>query len=318
MPIVIGVRFVEAGNLYYYNPGTLSIAAGQSVVVETAHGTEIARVVESAHLVDERFIKQPLRSVVRMVTQGDLDMQAQRKSKESDALEVCRKMVLEHRLDMKLVRAEYNLDQSKLIVYFTSGGRVDFRKLVRDMASYFRTRIELRQIGVRDEARLIGGLGPCGRSLCCTQHMQDFQPVSIRMAKDQGLSLNPTKISGVCGRLMCCLGYEHEQYQITRKQMPKVGKEVITPLGRGVVVELNPLMETIKTRIAQGDTTEIHEFPMQDIQRLQPSGPAPEQKPSKRKRESAPNVLADVLSDDEEFIGTDVEMLYDSKKIADD
>ncbi len=318
MPMVIGVRFAEAGKLYYYNPGTFSIVTGQSVVVETSRGDEIAQVVETAHMVDDQLIHQPLRSVVRMVTQGDLDQQALRKAKEAEALEICRKKVLEHRLDMKLVRVEYTLDQSKLMVYFTSGGRVDFRKLVKDMASIFRTRIELKQIGVRDEARLIGGLGPCGRSLCCTQHLQDFQPVSIRMAKDQSLSLNPTKISGVCGRLMCCLGYEHEQYQKTRKLMPKVGKEVITPLGRGVVIDLNPLMETIKTRISQGDTTEIHEFPMQDIQRLQPPVPVAEQKPEKRKREQTPEVLAEVLADDEEFIGTDVDMTCDSKKIADD
>lgn len=318
MPMVIGVRFAETSKLIYVSPGAFSVSAGQAVVVETPRGAEIAQVVENAHLVDDLLIKQPLRSVLRMVTQGDLDQQAQRKAKEEEALEICRQKVQEHHLDMKLVRVEYNLDQSKLLVYFTSGGRVDFRKLVKDMASIFRTRIELKQIGVRDEARLIGGLGPCGRSLCCTQHLQDFQPVSIRMAKDQSLSLNPTKISGVCGRLMCCLGYEHEQYQKTRKQMPKVGKEVVTPIGRGVVTDLNPLMETVKVRISQGDNTEYKEFPMQEIQRLQPVMPPSDTKPEKAKRESVPEVLGDVVSDDEEFIGTDVDMSVDVRKIADD
>ncbi len=352
MPLVIGVRFTAAGKLYYFSPGALSLAVGESVVVETPRGNEIAQVVETAHMVDDQLVKPPLRSVLRAVTPGDLDQQAQRLAKEAEALEICRKKVQEHQLDMKLVRVEYNLDQSKLLVYFTSGGRVDFRKLVKDMASVFRTRIELKQIGVRDEARMIGGLGPCGRALCCTQHLRDFEPVSIRMAKDQSLSLNPTKISGVCGRLMCCLGYEHEQYQKTRKQMPKTGKEVITPLGRGIVVDLlmcclgyeheqyqktgkevitplgrgivvdlNPLMETIKVRVQQGDTNEVKEFPMQEIQRLHPPAPAaaePKARGDRRKREPAETVLGAVVSDDEEFLGTDVEMICDMNKIADD
>ena len=321
MPLVIGVRFTAAGKLYYFSPGALSLAVGESVVVETPPGKEIAQVVETAHMVDDQLVKPPLRSVLRAVTPGDLDQQAQRLAKEAEALEICRKKVQEHQLDMKLVRVEYNLDQSKLLVYFTSGGRVDFRKLVKDMASVFRTRIELKQIGVRDEARMIGGLGPCGRALCCTQHLRDFEPVSIRMAKDQSLSLNPTMISGVCGRLMCCLGYEHEQYQKTRKQMPKTGKEVITPLGRGIVVDLNPLMETIKVRVQQGDTNEVKEFPMQEIQRLHPPAPAaaePKARGDRRKREPAETVLGAVVSDDEEFLGTDVEMICDMNKIADD
>lgn len=318
MPMVIGVRFVQAGKMYYFSPGSLTLMVGQSVVVETNRGMEIAQVVESAHQVDDQLIRQPLRNVVRMVTQSDLDQQAQRKAREAEALDICRQKVQEHKLDMKLVKVEYNMDQSKLLVYFTSGGRVDFRKLVKDLASVFRTRIELKQIGVRDEARLIGGLGPCGRPLCCTQHLQEFQPVSIRMAKDQSLSLNPTKISGVCGRLMCCLGYEHEQYQKTRKQMPKVGKEVITPDGRGIVTDLNPLMESIKVRINQGDSSEICEYPMDEVKRLQPVSPAPEQKSDKRKREASPKVLSDIVSDDEEFLGTDVEIANGGKQIMDD
>ncbi len=318
MPMVIGVRFVQAGKMYYFSPGSLTLMVGQSVVVETNRGMEIAQVVESAHQVDDQLIRQPLRNVVRMVTQSDLEQQAQRKAREAEALDICRQKVQEHKLDMKLVKVEYNMDQSKLLVYFTSGGRVDFRKLVKDLASVFRTRIELKQIGVRDEARLIGGLGPCGRPLCCTQHLQEFQPVSIRMAKDQSLSLNPTKISGVCGRLMCCLGYEHEQYQKTRKQMPKVGKEVITPDGRGIVTDLNPLMESIKVRINQGDSSEIREYPMDEVKRLQPVSPAPEQKLDKRKREASPKVLSDIVSDDEEFLGTDVEIANGGKQIMDD
>lgn len=317
MPMVIGVRFVQAGRLYYFNPGTLAPMVGDSVVVETPRGAEIAQVAESTHEVDEIRLIPPLRSVLRMVTPGDLEQQAQRIEREREAFAICHEKVNEHGLDMKLVRVEYTLDQSKLMVYFTSNGRVDFRKLVKDLAAVFRTRIELKQIGVRDEARMIGGLGPCGRSLCCTQHLKDFQPVSIRMAKDQSLSLNPTKISGVCGRLMCCLAYEHEQYQKTRKQMPKIGKEVITPDGRGIVVDLNPLLETIRARVQHGDGTEVREYRLQDIKRLQPLPPAGEPRIPKKK-EAADDALSAVMPDDEEFIGTEVDMLSDSKEIIDD
>ncbi len=321
MPMVIGVRFVQAGKLFYFSPGTLSPQVGDSVVVETARGAEIAKVAESLHLVDEKLIKPPLRSVLRMMTPADLEQQIHRKEREQEALAICHEKVEEHGLDMKLVRVEYTLDQGKLMVYFTSNGRVDFRRLVKDLASIFRTRIELKQIGVRDEARMIGGLGPCGRSLCCTQHLSDFQPVSIRMAKDQCLSLNPTKISGVCGRLMCCLAYEHEQYQKTRKQMPKTGKEVITPDGRGIVLDLNPLMESIKVRVQHGDGTEVREYPMQEIQRVHPPAPSGEGKPVKRRKEpSIDAVSAAVLPDpdDEEFIGTEIDVFDDIKKVADD
>lgn len=319
MPLVIGVRFNQEGKLYYFSPGDLSLKAGQTVVVETPRGTEIAQVAESAHEVDAQLIKLPLRNVLRAATPGDLEQQEKRQAKEAEALEICRQKVLEHKLDMKLVRVEYNLDQSKLMVYFTSGGRVDFRRLVKDMASVFRTRIELKQIGVRDEARMIGGLGPCGRALCCTQHLRKFQPVSIRMAKDQSLSLNPTKISGVCGRLMCCLGYEHEQYQKTRKLMPKTGKEVITPLGHGIVVELNPLLETIKVRVQQGDNSEIRDFPMHEVQRLQPAGPEqPKAKGERGKKAPAEDTLSALVPDDEEFLGTDVDMICEMNQIADE
>ncbi|MDD4081176.1 MAG: stage 0 sporulation family protein [Eubacteriales bacterium] len=318
MPMVIGVRFVQAGKLFYFSPGTLAPMVGDSVVVETPRGVEIAQVAESARQVDDMLIKPPLRNVLRMVTPADLEQQAQRKEREREALAICHEKVEEHGLDMKLVRVEYSLDLSKLMVYFTSNGRVDFRKLVKDLASIFRTRIELKQIGVRDEARMIGGLGPCGRGLCCSQHLKDFQPVSIRMAKDQSLSLNPTKISGVCGRLMCCLAYEHEQYQKTRKQMPKMGKEVITPDGRGVVVDLNPLMETIRARVQHGDGSEVREYNMQDIKRVQPPVSVGEPRAARSKKEPVNDALSAVVPDDEEFIGTEVEMLSDSNRIADD
>ncbi|NLC32424.1 MAG: stage 0 sporulation family protein [Clostridiales bacterium] len=317
MPMVIGVRFIQAGKIFYFSPGTLSPVVGDAVMVETARGVEIGQVAQSAHQVDEILIRSPLRSVLRMVTPADLEQQALREDREREALAICHEKVKEHGLDMKLVRVEYTLDQSKLMVYFTSSGRVDFRKLVKELASIFRTRIELKQIGVRDEARMIGGLGPCGRSLCCTQHLKDFQPVSIRMAKDQSLSLNPTKISGVCGRLMCCLAYEHEQYQKARKQMPKIGKEVITPDGKGIVIDLNPLMETIRARVAHGDGTEVRDYPIQDIQRVQPPVPTNASKTSRSKKEPVDAALTAVMPDDEEFIGTVVD-IKDSNEIIDD
>lgn len=210
---VVGVRFKRAGKIYYFDPGDATLANGDTVIVETIRGTEAAEVVATDRSVPESALNQPLRPVIRKATSEDLAQVEENRRKEKEALRICAEKVAEHGLDMDLVGADYTFDRAKLIFYFTSEGRVDFRQLVRDLSSHFKTRIELRQIGVRDEAKMLGGLGPCGRQLCCCTFLSEFQPVSIRMAKKQDLSLNPTKISGLCGRLMCCLRFESEQYE---------------------------------------------------------------------------------------------------------
>lgn len=275
MASVIGVRFRNAGKLYYFDPDEFWPSAGDAVIVETARGLEYGEVVTGVKEVSDEQITPPLKKVIRIATAEDALHQAENQSKEKDALAICQKKIAEHKLQMKLVGCEYTFDNSKILFYFTSDKRVDFRVLVKDLASIFRTRIELRQIGVRDEAKMIGGLGLCGRPVCCAAFLGDFQPVSIKMAKEQSLSLNPTKISGVCGRLMCCLKYEEDHYEATRKRMPKVGKEVITPDGNGTVVELNILKETVRVRIPKGDTTEQKDYPLEDVQRIQPAARPP-------------------------------------------
>lgn len=275
MASVIGVRFRNAGKLYYFDPDEFWPSAGDAVIVETARGLEYGEVVTGVKEVSDEEITPPLKKVIRIATAEDALHQAENQSKEKDALSICQKKIAEHKLQMKLVGCEYTFDNSKILFYFTSDKRVDFRVLVKDLASIFRTRIELRQIGVRDEAKMIGGLGLCGRPVCCAAFLGDFQPVSIKMAKEQSLSLNPTKISGVCGRLMCCLKYEEDHYEATRKRMPKVGKEVITPDGNGTVVELNILKETVRVRIPKGDTTEQKDYPLEDVQRIQPAARPP-------------------------------------------
>jgi cell fate regulator YaaT (PSP1 superfamily) len=232
MATVIGVRFKNAGKLYFFHPGALWPSAGDYVIVETARGVEFGEVVTGVREIDDDQIIAPLKQVIRVASAEDIKHAQENEKNERDAYDVCQRKILEHKLDMKLVSVEYTFDNSKILFYFTANGRVDFRSLVKDLASVFKTRIELRQIGVRDEAKMLGGLGPCGRPICCGSFLGDFQPVSIKMAKEQNLSLNPTKISGVCGRLMCCLKYEQDNYELTRKRMPKVGKEVIVPDGR--------------------------------------------------------------------------------------
>lgn len=270
MATVIGVRFRNAGKLYYFNPGDLWPTAGDAVIVETVRGMEYGEVVTGVKEVSDELITPPLKMVLRIATAEDAQHHADNVAKEKDALAICQKKVEEHKLQMKLVGCEYTFDNSKILFYFTSDKRVDFRVLVKDLAGVFRTRIELRQIGVRDEAKMMGGLGICGRKVCCSAFLGDFQPVSIKMAKEQNLSLNPNKISGVCGRLMCCLKYEEDHYEATRKQMPKVGKEVITPDGNGTVIELNILKETVRVRLPKGDSYEQKDFPMQDVKRANP------------------------------------------------
>ncbi len=267
MATVIGVRFRNAGKLYYFDPGAFWPTAGDAVIVETTRGIEYGEVVTGVQEVSDDSLTPPLRNVVRLATPEDVQHQRDNERHEKEALQICGQKIENHQLQMKLVGCEYTFDNSKILFYFTSDKRVDFRALVKDLAGIFKTRIELRQIGVRDEAKMMGGLGLCGRPLCCAQFLGDFQPVSIKMAKEQSLSLNPTKISGVCGRLMCCLKYEEDYYEKTRRQMPRVGREVITPDGRGTVTDLNILKETVRVRIPKGDSTEIKDYPMADVRR---------------------------------------------------
>ncbi len=249
MAEVIGVRFKEVGKIYYFDPCEKKLSLGQRVIVETARGIECGTVATENKEVPDEEIVHPLKKMVRIASKDDLRRLEENAKKEKEALKICEKKVEEHELMMKLVDVEYTFDNSKIIFYFTADGRVDFRALVKDLASVFRTRIELRQIGVRDESKMLGGLGVCGRPFCCSSFLGEFQPVSIKMAKDQGLSLSPTKISGTCGRLMCCLKYEQDAYTDLLKRTPKVGAIVKTPEGKGLVVENNLLSQTVKVKL---------------------------------------------------------------------
>ena len=268
MTTIVGVRFRNAGKLYYFDPGKLWPTAGDAVIVETTRGIEYAEVVTGVQEVEDGQLSHPLTPILRVATAEDARRNAENQVKRAEAHDICLKKIQEHKLEMKLVSVEYTFDGSKIIFYFTANGRVDFRALVKDLASIFKTRIELKQIGVRDEVKMLGGLGICGRPVCCSQFMSDFQPVSIKMAKEQNLSLNPTKISGVCGRLMCCLKYEEDHYEATRKRMPRIGRDVITPDGIGCVQDINVLKETVRVRIVKGDSSETNDYPLADIQRI--------------------------------------------------
>ena len=272
MATVIGVRFKKAGKVYYFDPGDLWPRPGQNAVVETARGIEFGEVVTAPRAISDDQIVAPLKKVIRIATEEDEQRAAFNEKREQEAFAICQEKVARHKLEMKLVSVEYTFDNSKIIFYFTANGRVDFRELVKDLAGVFKMRIELRQIGVRDEAKMLGGLGPCGRHICCGAFLGDFQPVSIKMAKEQNLSLNPTKISGQCGRLMCCLKYEQDTYEQTLKRVPKVGKDIVTPDGTGVIVEINAIRERVKVRIRVGDddTFEVREYSMDDVRRLGP------------------------------------------------
>ena len=250
---IIGVKFREAGKIYYFSPGKLKINAGDHVIVETARGVEYGFVAQGNRMVDSSKIVLPLRTALRVATSDDTDRYESNKKLEEEALPICKKKIEDHGLDMKLVDAEYTFDNSKLIFYFSAEARVDFRELAKDLASVFRTRIELRQIGIRDEAKMLGGLGVCGRPFCCSSFLSDFVQVSIKMAKEQNLSLNSSKISGTCGRLMCCLRYEHETYEAEIAKTPKIDATVKTPEGIGTVTETSPLTGFIKVKI--GDST---------------------------------------------------------------
>lgn len=266
MEKVIGVRFKRVGKVYYFLPGNISFKEGDHAIVETARGLEYGEVVIVDKEVSEKEIVAPLKTVVRRANAKDEKKLEENKQKEKDALDTCQKKINKHGLDMKLVDVEYTFDNSKIIFYFTADGRVDFRELVKDLAGVFKTRIELRQIGVRDEAKMLGGLGPCGRACCCSSFLGDFLPVSIKMAKEQNLSLSPTKISGLCGRLMCCLNYEQEHYCQTRKRMPKLGSTVMSPEGEGVVVDNNAVTETVRIRITLPDESiDVKTFKLSEI-----------------------------------------------------
>ena len=249
MAVIIGVRFKNTGKVYYFDPGQNQLEKGSLVVVETARGIECGEVVIPNKEVADSTIVKPLKPVLRPATPEDKRRAKENAEKEQRAMRVCQEKIAAHKLDMKLVDVEYTFDNSKILFYFTADGRVDFRDLVKDLASVFRTRIELRQNGVRDEAKMLGGLGICGRPFCCSQFLSDFQPVSIKMAKEQGLSLNPTKISGSCGRLMCCLKYEQDAYESLLRMTPKVGALVTTKEGKGVVCDANILTGVVKVRL---------------------------------------------------------------------
>ena len=256
---VIGVRFRTAGKIYFFNPGDYDIKKTDHVIVETARGQEYGAVVGSIKEVADDEVVQPLKPIIRVATPQDDEKALKNKDKEKDAFKICLEKIHNHNLEMKLIDAEYTFDNSKLLFYFTADGRIDFRELVKDLAAVFKTRIELRQIGVRDVAKMLGGIGCCGKNLCCASWLSDFHPVSIKMAKVQNLSLNPTKISGVCGRLMCCLKYENDLYQEMKKGMPDVGERVKTRDGRAVVVDTNILENKVMVRLIEEEGKEDRE-----------------------------------------------------------
>ena len=248
MTTVISVRFRSGCKTYFFDPGDVQVQTGDHVIVETAQGLEYAQCTMGNHPVDDCCVIQPLRPMVRVATENDRRTAAHNRTREKEAFDICQRKILQHNLEMKLVRVECSFEGNKILFFFTADGRVDFRELVKDLAGIFHTRIELRQIGVRDESKMIGGLGICGQPFCCSRFLKDFQPVSIKMAKEQGLSLNPTKISGACGRLMCCLAYEESAYEYLNSIMPMVGSTVRTPDGLGTVLEVNPVSGYLRVR----------------------------------------------------------------------
>ncbi len=261
MTKVIGVRFRTAGKVYFFDPGKFEIKQGDHVIVETARGIEYGTVIGAPREVEDEKVVQPLKSVLRIANQKDDEQEASNKQREKDAFKICLEKIRKHGLQMKLIDAEYTFDNNKVLFYFTADGRIDFRELVKDLAAVFKTRIELRQIGVRDETKILGGIGICGRPLCCHTHLSEFAPVSIKMAKEQNLSLNPTKISGVCGRLMCCLKNEEETYEELNKKLPNVGDFVTTDDGlKGEVHSVNVLRQLVKVVVDVGDEKEIQEY----------------------------------------------------------
>ena len=263
---VVGVRFRSAGKIYYFDPAECDMKVGTHVIVETARGVEYGTVMIAPREVADDKVVQPLKSVIRVATKEDEKQERRNKEKEKDAFKICLEKIAKHKLEMKLVEAEYTFDNNKLLFYFTADGRIDFRELVKDLASVFRTRIELRQIGVRDETKILGGIGICGRELCCKSYLSEFAPVSIKMAKEQNLSLNPTKISGVCGRLMCCLKNEEETYEYLNSRLPNIGDTVTTIDGvRGEVQSVNVLRQLVKVIVEVNDEKELREYKVKEL-----------------------------------------------------
>lgn len=263
---VVGVRFKEAGKIYYFDPEDIDINYDDYVIVETARGIEFGHVVIGQKKIEKEEIVSPLKKVLRIATDEDFEIHKDNIKRAKEAKKICEEKIEKHGLVMNVIDVEYTFDNNKIIFYFTADGRVDFRELVKDLASVFRTRIELRQIGVRDEAKMIGGIGPCGKPCCCTQFLGEFEPVSIRMAKEQNLSLNPTKISGLCGRLMCCLKYEQDTYEELSKTMPEVGMKVKTPSGQGTIVNTYTLLQEVKVKVTlEDDTDDILQYHIDEI-----------------------------------------------------
>ena len=265
---VVGVRFKKVGKIYYFLPADMDVKLGDEVIVETVRGIEYGQVVIINRMVDETSFNSPIKPIIRVADELDRKINDENTQRAKDAIDICKIKIKDHDLDMKLVDCEYTFDGQKLIFYFIADGRIDFRNLVKDLAQIFRTRIELRQVGVRDKAKLVGGLGQCGQQTCCSRHITQFQPVSIKMAKDQGLSLNPTKISGVCGRLMCCLKYEEDVYDHHRSQLPPVGSKVKTFDGVGRVVEQKILEKKLKVKIDSEDGENVNTYKLSDLTRI--------------------------------------------------
>ncbi|MBE5764837.1 MAG: stage 0 sporulation protein [Clostridiales bacterium] len=269
MAKIVGIRFKNTAKVYYFAPGKERFKKGDGVIVETARGVEFGTVTIEVKEVDDSEIVQPLKPIIRKATQADLDRLKKNEEKAPEAVKICNEKILARGLDMKLINAEYTFDGSKVIFYFTAPGRIDFRDLVKDLASVFRIRIELRQIGIRDETRLLGGIAPCGRPCCCASCMSDFKKVSIKMAKTQGLSLNPSKISGLCGRLMCCLAYENDYYKEVYKKMPKIGSDVVSPDGKGTVISVNMLTYNVKVKIEAKDGSVVYkDFQLEQLKSI--------------------------------------------------
>ncbi len=281
MQEIIGVRFKKVGKIYFFDPNGIQAIKGKSIIVETARGIELGEVAVANRSVSDEKIVAPLKKAIRMATEEDEKTFADNERKAAEAREVCEKKIEEHKLDMKLVDVEYTFDGTKLLFYFTADGRIDFRELVKELAAIYRTRIELRQIGVRDEVKMLGGYGMCGRELCCCNHLTDLNPVSIKMAKEQGLSLNPTKISGMCGRLMCCLKHEQDVYEEKLSRLPSIGALVKTPDGKGVVENVEVLKEVVRVKVEQKDEIIKKEYPLSEIKIL---------KDNKKKDEEIENI----------------------------
>ena len=318
MTTVIGVRFRTAGKIYYFDPDGITFKRGEHVIVETARGVEYGTVVLPNMQVEDEEVIKPLKNVIRKATAEDVEREKKNREKEKEAYKICQEKILKHGLEMKLINAEYTFDNNKVLFYFTADGRVDFRELVKDLAAVFRTRIELRQVGVRDETKILGGMGICGRPLCCHTYLSDFVPVSIKMAKEQNLSLNPTKISGICGRLMCCLKNEADTYEYLNRKLPGIGEFVHTHDGmKGEVKEVNVLKQTVKILIEVDDEKEIKEYAVEDI-RFKPRHKKDNKEKDKKHNKKGRDNDYDKESEDAELKALEMLEKKDGKSKIDD